>query len=352
MKIKKAIKKLIRNTFKKKVEAKVVHICHNDKFIAPFVEFLNTYFPQNEHAVLCIRAHDEFDFPLGDNVLEINSIYEVNLTSEKIEKIIFHSLFTNSNVDFLYKNKEYLDKSYWVMWGGDLYSPTRDIKNDYVRKHFKGYLNAIDREYAINKFGMKDNFFDINYLFPIKKEWLDEAKNTIQPKKIIKIQINNSCDESTLQVLDMLTQYKDENIKITTILSYGATEFKESIIEKGKSIFGDKFYYYDIFLKPQEYVKELAENDVLILNQSRQQGVGNTIASLYLGKKVFIREEVSVTSYFRKQDIQIFSTQDIQNLPFDEFLLYEERDATVKNVSKYLSGDYTANKWREAFDDI
>lgn len=266
---------------------KYIHIMSNDKFIKPFVDFMNNYFGDDEHLFLINDLGIDTKvapFPSGKNVFEFMKLKGINFGAKNIDKLIFHSLFAQDWVDYLYKNKDLLNKSYWVMWGGDLYNPPRDEKNDYVRKNFKGYLNDIDREYALNKYGMPDRFFNVFYNFPISKNMLDSTRQ--EPHEYIKIQINNSCNKTTLEALDMLSKFKDENIRVTTILSYGKyMEYKEPIIQKGKEIFGEKFEYVDELMSPSDYANYLAQNDILILNQRQQQAVGNTLATLYLGKE-------------------------------------------------------------------
>ena len=321
---------------------KYIHVMHNDKFDIPFVDFLNKNFNPQEHMILCYNTYPrkirKF-FPHGKNVYEYVYFKDINgFLEPNIDKIIFHSLFMPGAVDRLYREPELLKKSYWVMWGGDLYNAPRDEKSDFVRKNFKGYINNIDKEYAIKKYGMKGKFYEMHYKFPLTKEILDAVKK--EKKNYIKIQINNSCDISTLEMLDTLSKYKDENIKITTVLSYGKLQFKDEIIEKGKRIFGNKFEYIDKFMKPADYARYLAQNDILILNQNRQQGFGNTLASLYLGLKVFIRSEISTNKYLNDSGIKIYNVVDIINNSFEEFTRNESVEQNKQGVQKFFDDDY------------
>ena len=131
--------------------AKYVHIMHNDKFIKPFVDFLNRNFDKEEHLVLCKRWCKQFSFPEGKNVIEINSL--ADLKFENVEKIFCHSLFDDELVKYLYKHKNILkEKAYWVIWGGDLYNAQRDEINDYVRCNFKAYINKCDESVCREKY--------------------------------------------------------------------------------------------------------------------------------------------------------------------------------------------------------
>lgn len=330
----------------------IVHIMRNDKFNKPFVDFLNKNFDSKKHLILCQRDIEETSanpFPVGENVVEFYDIRENDFSSPKVEKIICHSLFTRGLVEKFYKEPNLLKKAYWVMWGNDLYNAKRDEQHDFVRKNFKGYINDADMDYAIEKYGMKGNFYKAFYNFPITKTMLDSVEENI--KSYLQIQINNSCDKSTLEIIDRLNKYKNEKIKILTILSYGDLKYKDEIIKKGTESFGNKFEYIEEMMSPENYAQHLSQNDILILNQSRQQGFGNTLASLYLGKKVFIKKEISVNRYLNNNGIKIFNTNDIINMSFEDFIKFEEKENNINNVQKFFDEKYLASLWKNVFND-
>ena len=329
---------------------KYIHIMYNNKFNKPFVDFLNSHFNPQEHMILCHRAYEDKEptlFPRGENVYEYVHLDKINLNKENIDKIICHSLFPAGLVNKLYKEKNLLKKSYWVIWGGDLYNAPRDKKNDFVRKNFKGYISDVDKEYAVEKYGMNGQFYKMFYNFPLTKEMLDTP--AIKKKDYIKIQINNSCDKSTLEMLDILSKFKDEDIKVTTVLSYGKLEYKDAIISKGKTIFGNNFEYVDKIMSPQDYAVYLAQNDILIFNQDRQQGFGNILASLYLGKKVYIRRNVSLNKYLNNEGIKIYDSEDIANINFQELVSNNTDIINKNNVKKYFDDEYLKNLLENIF---
>ena len=328
---------------------KYVHLMYNEKFNKPFVDFLNKHFDEKEHLILCKRSF-EYPFPDGSNVIEMIDYVGLDFSHANIEKIICHSLFDVELVDLFYSNRKLLNKSYWFMWGGDLYDAKRDEKNDFVRKHFKGYHSDLDKEYALQTYGMEGKFYRSFYIFPLSREMLD---NTVKKQTdCVTIQINNSSDKSTLEMLDILAKFKHENIKIRTILSYSLTQYNEQIIAKGREIFGDKFEFLNKYLAPQEYAQHLAQNDILVLNQGHQEGFGNTIASLYLGVKVFIRRESSVYGYLNNDGCHIDDSMNIVNLSFDEFISNPYSSANKKETrEKYYNEDYLAKLYRDFFED-
>ena len=328
---------------------KYVHIMNNDKFNKPFVDFLNRHFEPGEHLVLCKRESEKIPFPEGDNVVEIKSLDEVDLNKKNIKKIISHSLIGGA-VNYFYRHRRLLKKKiYWCVWGADLYQAPRNKKNDYVRKNFCGYVSGLDKDYACRKYNLDpQKFYKMFAIFPVSTDMLDNVPKV--KKNYFRIQINNSCDKTTLDMLKVLAKFKDENVKVTTILSYGQLDFKAQIIGLGKNIFGDKFEYVENYMSPVDFANYLAQNDALILNQDRQQGVGNTIASLYLGNKVFIRKSVSTNKYFNEEGVKIYNSEDIEKLSFAEFCRYDEKTINRQNIRKYFDEAYMAELWKKIFE--
>ena len=350
----------VRGKDKSKIHNKIikqyrfVHLMFNDKFNKPFVDFLNRNFDIKEHLVLCKRCHNEFPFPQGDNVIEIGTLRNFNFSS--VEKIFCHSLFDRELVDYLYTHQDILkEKAYWQIWGGDLYNAPRDDKNDFVRDNFRGYITDVDGDKAVleKRYAATQNkrFYHATYTFPVGKEMVNEAKHSLQKRNATIIQINNSCDDSTLEMLDILAKFKNENIIIKTILSYGKLEFKEQIIQKAREIYGVKFQYIDKMLPPNEYSQHLANIDILILNQKRQQGVGNTQASLYLGNKVFIRSDVTTYKDFNSFGIKIYDTKEIVDLAFNELISYPEKDINTTLIRNFIDETIIKDSWKSIFEN-
>lgn len=331
-----------------------IHIMFNDKFNKPFVDFLNRNFDAKEHLVLCKRWFNEFPFPQGENVIEIQTLKKLNFTNA--EEIFCHSLFDNELVEYLYNHQDILkEKAYWLIWGGDLYEAPRDEKNDFVRENFRGYITDVDGDRAVleKRYTTRKNkkFYHATYTFPVTLDMIDKAKKSLKKRNATIIQINNSCDDSTLEMLDILSKFKDENIIIKTILSYAKLEFKEQIIDKGSAIFGDKFEFIETILSPQEYAKYVSENDVLVLNQNCQQGLGNSFLALVFGAKLYIRSEISTYDYLISNGNKVFDSTKIAQMDFTEFIAIdkETKQNNIQNSSKFFSDEYAKNLFEKVF---
>lgn len=353
----KLLEKIRNIVVQKRIDnAKYVHFMFNDKFNKAFVDFLNKNFDIKEHLVLCKRWYNEHPFPEGKNVIEVQSFK--NFFFKKNEKLICHSLFDGELVEYLYNHQDILkNKAYWCIWGGDLYNAPRDEKNDFVRKKIKAYVSVAqgDEVVAKNKYKSETKILSsAPYLSPqvSQKDNYDFYIANPLKNNETRIQINNSCDESILEMLDILSKFKDENIKITTILSYGKIEIKDKIIKKGQEIFADKFEFIEKFLPIEEFIKYSASNNILICNQNRQQGLGNVLSSLYLGNKVFIKSDITSVKYLENFGLKVFDTYKISEMSFDEFKKYLDdiRENNIKMAEKFYTEDLYIKKWNEIFE--
>ena len=95
----------------------------------------------------------------------------------------------------------------------------------------------------------------------------------------------------------------------------------------------------------------MSQNDILVMNQERQQGAGNIYASLYLGKKIYVKENVSTYSYLNSQEhIKIYSSDIIKNLTFEDFIENKFKEQNKQNVEKFVDDKYLIEIWRNIFD--
>ena len=331
---------------------KFLHLMWNDKFNSPFVDFLNEFFNEKEHDIYCMHRYSDFPFPKGNNVTRVDYFKNTQIDFSKYNKIFCHGLFIQDVVDLLYKSKEVLNKTYWIVWGGDLYNAIRNEKNDYVRKNVKGYLLFAknDSKVILSIYGV--NLSDHEVLpieYPLSVDISMYDKLVTSSSQNITIQINNSCDKSTLEILDILSTYRMDGIRITTILSYGQTQYKEQIINKGKLLYGNNFGYLDELLSPSDYASHLSEVDIYIANQNRQQGTANIDMMLYLGKKVFIRKDVSTYDMYTSLGYKIYDTNTIKDLSFEDFIKDEYSLQNKEKASYFTSKIYRKKLWENAF---
>ena len=140
-------------------------------------------------------------------------------------------------------------------------------------------------------------------------------------KKITAVQIGNSSDPSNnhREIIDKLANYTKNNFVVFAPLSYGDECYKKEIISYGLKKLGKNFIPITNFIPFSQYTEYLTSVDVAIFNHKRQQGMGNIIGLLSLGKKVYIRSDTTPWKYMNKIGITSFDTKGTLDLdPLDD----------------------------------
>lgn len=275
----------------------------------------------------------------------------------KSERIYFHFL---QDIDlfvlFTLINKS--KKTYWLIWGADLYNRINyDVYDEFTkeqvckvdkkrtlgrvikRKIFKTiekkainkitYIGTIiDGDYKLlcSSFGEKNqriNFFYTNPLdFNLK---LDDFIN----HEKINVLIGNSGDPTNNHISVLNGLKNVSNIKIYCPLSYGNAQYINEVIEHGKKLFGDDFVPVTEFMNEEKYLQFLNSIDVAIMNHYRQQALGNIFALLILGKTVYLSSCSPVYDFLLKRGVVIYDTKLILNSKSVRFNYIENEEKLV-----------------------
>ena len=366
---------------------KYLHIIPNEKFTTSCIEFISNNFNDKNHLFLVIDGVSTKKIILKEykNVKRITSLYKVRnrylgwvfsmislpflfpilfYYSFKSKKIYFHGLFDKRYILFLYLFSFFLKKSYWLIWGGDLYC-YRKRKNKFLNKiyykietfvkgSFKGYLTVTKGDYILAKkwFSAKGESY-VTPIYPSSIYKDIKLDNIFTSKDELYIQIGNSGDPENnhYDILNKLLKFKNDHIKIYCILSYGCSEsYKKKLIKYGKEIFGDKFIPILDFMKLDEYMKFISNIDIAIFAHKRQQGLGNISSFLSMEKTVYLREDVTTYEDFINLGIKIKSFEKIDKLRkleiFNKEILRENKEIMKKKFSE----KELKKQWKEVFE--
>lgn len=352
---------------------KYLHIMHESKFVSDYINLIFEKFIFEEHYFIILSRNKNKKIPFieKDNVQIIeNSFLDLlkilSIKSNIAKKIIIHGLFEYKIIVFLLLQFWLLKKSYWVLWGGDLYfyeNRKKTIKHNIyeffrkkVIKNIHGIITYIEGDFNLAKewYDTKAELYKCLYYPSVIPNYsINNNKNNNKNNQNKFILIGNSASPTNnhKSILNKIRKTNLDNTKLICPLSYGDMSYAKSIKKYGKELFGDKFISLDSFLTINAYNKLLKNIDIAIFNHKRQQAMGNILTLLYLGKKVYIRDDIVTWEFFRQNNIKVYS---INNSSPKELL----KDIDVKHSksnSKVIKNKFTeerfVNDWNKIFMD-
>jgi len=333
------------------MSARILHFAPADKFIPPFIKFIAINFHFDEHVFFVTKGMSQDDIKTANNVflLKRNILTYISMLIEmhRSKKIIMHGMFTKRAFLILFLMPWLLKKSYWVMWGGDLYvdvyagkswkKKTMSFIRGSVIKRMAFLVTYIkgDYELAKTRYAAQGKYQEC-LMYPsnlYKEHKIDDSDNADETVFLIGNSANPSNNQ--LEVLEELSKYKDEKIKIYAPLSYGDENgYKRSVILKGEALFGGKFVPLTEFILFDDYLKLLSQVDIAIFNHKRQQAMGNTITLLGLGKKVFLRSDVTQWDFFKEKGLHVYDIKELDIEKIKENIKESNRDKIKSVFSK------------------
>ncbi len=324
-------------------ENKILHVMILDKFLAPYIDFVDENFGRDNHHYVFITS-EKYEYGLTpEHKVEFlytdDDIFITLLDYMKMaKKIILHGLWRDKVDILLYFNQELLKKCYWVMWGGDFYFPEKQSWFRHKVIENMGYLingTEGDISYIQNNYNAKGKYIEgvINYPSNIFYDSKIIISSKHRNETSTNILVGNSATPTNnhIEIFSKLEFFKTHNINIIIPLSYGDENYKNKIINLSKNIFKDKTTFLTEFLPYTEYLEILKNIDIAIFGHERQQATANIIQLLGFGKKVFLNKKSTLYDYFNKKDFKIF---DFQNFNIDK--LSDEALFKNQNLAKNI----------------
>ena len=342
----------------------VVHCMNAQKFTEPFIAFIDQHFDAKQHRFI-IREDAAFPVQERDNVLVVpkNSgrlaLFRLYYREfSHAEKIFLHGLFAKDLIKILALQFWVLPRCYWLIWGADLYH--------YIFRKRSVRANAFEcvRAFVIRRLGHLVSY--VKGDVALARKWygalgqahqcllytsnlykLAPATASIERTDEIVVLVGNSADPRNehIEILSQLSRFSHDNIRVVVPLSYGRKRYADKVIAEGQRLFGDKFEPLIGFMPLDEYVKLLNRVDIAIFNHRRQQAMGNIITLLGLGKKVYLRPELTSWAVFAELGVRIFdvATLNLEKLPA------ETAASNTAIVSTYFSEKTLLEQYRRLF---
>jgi hypothetical protein len=345
---------------------KILHIFNDQKkFSKDFFDFLmKNNFDLSIHSLFHYGRNDDdystFKMPyLFSSYFSIGKHLRLLKLMFGSQKIIVHSLASPWLLLYLYLFPSLNQKVYWAIWGKDLYYYRllkkkyfyHDIYEFFRKKVFKNVGNTIvyikgDYELAQKWYGVKGRNHDC-FMYPsnLYKTYPVKAKKHTG----INIQVGNSAETSNehLETFDKLLKYKESDITIYAPLSYGNQSYAAKVIQKGKEMFGEKFIPLTEFMPFEKYLEYLGSIDIVIFAHKRQQALGNSIILLGLGKKVYMRNDITTWEFFHDISVKVYNIEKFNLNLLDESI----KKSNKENIKAYFSEERLVSQLKRLFED-
>jgi 4-alpha-L-fucosyltransferase (Fuc4NAc transferase). len=243
------------------------------------------------------------------------------------------------------------DNFVWFFWGGEIYDNPKAVGDKMLGQEtkkrflalniFKELKKTIRPAYYLLKFRSKTPEASvlkaakkIPYIGIIHEEEVDFLKQndfigrfakfvpmTYYPLEFVfkgiegititgkNILLGNSASltNNHLEAFDKIMRLNLEDRKLVVPLSYGDSRYAMEICKEGKNIFGKTFSPILDFMPLQEYNRMLSSCSIVVMNHYRQQAVGNILAMLWMGAKIYLNESNTFYQYLKNEGIHIFS---------------------------------------------
>ena len=369
-------------------DRKIIHISNDEKFINSAREQFETVVP-NSNLFFVFTPNESYKLKHvtpENNVIKVLNNKESHLCMlSKIKKqdiVIFHSLTPhfysfllklnkkNTVVWFCFGFEIYNDKNYFSI--NEVYAQLTKIKfiplvkeslTKKIKNQLRPYVRYVKRKlYVIeesNEEYKKRVIERVDYLCSSYKEEFTIITNKIKQKKkefnywsyplekIVDITDLSFPSEKNILIgnsavptgnhLDVFVKVKLKKInQVTVPLSYGDEAYIKEMKRLGYDFFGNNFNPITEFMPLPLYNEIIKKNSIAIFYNARQQAIGNIIAMIWNGAKVYLNSKNTFYCFLNRNGFVIFDFDKDFNKSNSLELLAESEIAHNRKLLKAL----------------
>ncbi|AVF58868.1 TDP-N-acetylfucosamine:lipid II N-acetylfucosaminyltransferase [Vibrio diabolicus] len=332
---------------------KIIHLCHEEKFLPAFIELVRSNFPNEQHHFVVMKQGNGFDIGEFSNVTYVEEreqklsnrlflIIKLIKIIKNFDKVIFHSLFKVQYIQLLFLLKKESLEKIWVVWGGDLYQQLNKGSNSIKNKIFSiavsnlnGCITQIEGDKLLieKTFNCELKHYN-SFFYPSNVVKKTDIKLKAHCDKLTILLGNSACKNNNhLEMIEKISLIENREVEVICPLSYGDKTYAQSVINAGKVAFGDKFHPLTTFLSKVEYEKILEKVDVAIFAHDRQQAFGNIIVLLEMGKKVYLKNKTTHYKTLKRMGFNIYAIEEMKMSKISDEKLKENKEKAVQNFS-------------------
>ncbi len=331
----------------------ILHVMIIEKFMPAYIYFIMEHFDVSQHRFVFITS-PKCQYGLQPNH-SVEFLYrdEDFLTLENYfdmaEKIILHGLWRDKINDLLVQNKGWLDKSFWVMWGGDFYHKNqyKPSQLEVIRKvgHLVTFMKE-DVDWVRQNYQSTGQYMEC-FAYPsnIFNSGLHKREASVSGKNIM-VGHSGVEDNIHVEIFNLLHERLPCNINVWCPLSYPLmNNYIANVVNVGSKIFGERFTPLLSWMSKHEYDNFLDSVDVAILPSWRQHAMGNIINLLGRGIHVYINEQTTSWQFLKRLGLHVDSYSKINGLS-DNY----QSQSNVELVNHIFSEQRLINDWQVIFN--
>lgn len=368
------------------VNRELVHISDDEKFVDNiYWQFEKLYPGQNTFYILVDNKEVDLKYTVKkDNIIIVerkhykdligefkrNMVvflhnleeYKAQIVIESPEEIIFvwmffgveyYSYLDKSNVygklssryknqwlkTFLKRKVEILFLKYYTFINNKIHPRTLIRKASQKIKYF-ATISKEDYNLVRDEVNKEFKHFVYSYYpleFIIKEINIEDIQNS---NNSILVGNSSFLSNNHFEAFQILNQFDVEDRKVIVPLSYGDSDYRNEVIKRGSELFEEAFAPVLNFMPLADYNKMLSNCNIAIFNSYRQQAIGNIVALLWMGAKVYLDERNTFYQYLKRKKVIVFSiNKDLNSqnkdalCPLKSFEIEENRMILRKNLS-------------------
>ena len=347
-------------------------------FNEEFISITNTSSRESSHFFVLKHYNENILKNKNNCIIDKNMfrVKNIKLLLGKYDFVVLHSNFF-SKLEIMSFKTRHLKKMIWCVWGHDLYKVDMVPKTvslliwvrNILKSVFKPYIDRLIRRriskfaavvigYNADKIEIKNKYGKIPILSGLYGSGyykndidsiLEEKSNSTQESINILIGHNAFPYLKHEKYLNILQKYKNENIKIYLLLSYGYMDYAEKIANMALSLYKNKVVVINAFMDKIEYLKLLSNIDIAIFDFEHQAAFGNLISLIYMKKKIYLSAQGIMSKGLRLENIIVYDCDDIGKIDYKDFVSHDPTDYNTIYVEKLLDKEYIANQWNNVW---
>ena len=235
---------------------------------------------------------------------------------KRADRIVIHSLASPFLIGMLRLNRKLCEKTWWVIWGKDLYLYQLAEKKRLPLKLYEAFRKPVirdiahivtampgDYELAKQWYGVKADYTPCPMLYPCCIDYgKGAAAKTAEGRLTVMIGNSASRTNEHRDAIRILAESGAGNIgKAYCPLSYGGPKrYAEQVAAYGRETLGDVFVPLMDYIPFEEYRRIWDSVDAAVYNQNRQEALGNIYSLIMMKKTVYLRPGTSTADYMEQ----------------------------------------------------